>query len=409
MINPLTLKQDFPILSRLINGKSLIYLDNASTTQKPQSVINALTEFYEQHNANIHRGIYTLSEESTDLYEKSRKTTQQFINAQHAEEIIFTRNTTESINLVAKTWGNQNIQKGDHILVSALEHHSNLVPWQELCREKSAILDVIPMNADGTLMLDQLDTLITKQTKLIAITHISNVLGTIVPIEKIIQKAHAVGALILIDAAQSTPHMPIDVQSLGCDFLVFSGHKMLGPTGVGILYGQREILSAMPPFLHGGDMVLEVSQQKASWNALPYKFEAGTPNIADVVAFEKAVTYLTNIGLDNIRQHETTLLTYALGKLAEIPGLTLYGPQNTKRQAGIISFNIDGVHAHDTASIFNETNVCIRSGHHCSQPIMNTLGVSSTARMSFYLYNSTDDIDAAISAIENVKKTFKKA
>lgn len=406
MFNPLTYKKDFPIFNRLINGKPLIYLDNASTTQKPKCMIDALTHFYTHTNANIHRGIHALSEEATQQYEETRTAVQKFINAQSPEAIIFTRNTTEAINLIAKTWSTQNISKGDHILVSALEHHSNLVPWQELAREKSAILDIIPLNDDGTLQLKSLDTLLTEKTKLVAITHISNVLGTIVPIKEIIKKAHKKGSLVLVDAAQSIPHIPIDVQDLNCDFLAFSSHKMLGPTGVGVLYGKKEILEKMPPFIHGGDMVLEVSQYRANWNAPPWKFEAGTPNIADVVAFKSAIEYLQKIGLKNIENHEKELLTYALQKLSTIKEVIIYGPKNPEKQSGIISFNIRGVHAHDIASIFNESGIAIRSGHHCCQPLINRLNVSSTARMSFYFYNTKEDIDHAIEAIKHVKQIF---
>lgn len=407
MIDPQKIKKDFPIFERRINGKPLVYLDNASTSQKPRVVIEALVKFYETMNANIHRGIHTLSEEATAAYEESREVVADFINAFDSSEIIFTRNTTESINLVAYSWGEHNIQKGDVITVSALEHHSNLVPWQELCKRKGAFLMVIPLNEDGTLKITGLDKFINDRTKLVAITQMSNVLGTITPLAKIIEAAKKVGAVTVVDAAQSVAHCPIDVQKMDCDFLAFSSHKMCGPTGVGVLYGKLNLLEKMEPFLFGGDMVKEVRPYEASFHDVPWKFEAGTPNIADVVAFKSAIHYLKNIGMQNILEHDQKLLKYAREKLAQLSGINLYGPADILQSGGILSFNIPGVHAHDVGSILNEDGVAIRTGHHCCQPLMQRLKVPATARMSFYFYNSEEDIDVAFEALKKVYEIFK--
>ncbi len=407
MIKPEVLKKDFPILGRSVNGKPLVYLDNASTTQKPASVINAITEYYLNMNANIHRGIHTLSEEATEAYEASRGKVAAFINAKSAEEIIFTKNATEAINLVAASFGEKNVKEGDVVVVTELEHHSNLVPWQELCRRKGAYLRAIPVNPDGTLQTENLERIIDEKTKIVAVTQMSNVLGTITPLEKIIKAAHAVGAVTVIDAAQGVPHLGLDVQKLQCDFAAFSAHKMLGPTGVGVLYGKRALLSQMPPFMFGGDMVKEVSSMRADWNDLPWKFEAGTPNIEGVVAFGKALEYIGNMGFKAILEHDQELLGYARTRLAQLPGVILYGPRDTKNAGGILSFNVLGVHPHDVGSILNNEGVAIRSGHHCCQPLMQRLGVLATARMSFYFYNSKEDIDTAVTAIEKVSQIFK--
>jgi len=407
MLKAEILKKDFPILSRSVNGKPLVYLDNASTSQKPCSVVKALSDFYFTMNANIHRGIHTLSEEATEAYETSRKKVAQFINAKEAEEIIFTKNATEAINLVARSYGDKYIKENDVVVVTALEHHSNLVPWQELCKRKGAYLRVIPIYDDGTLDLSKLDKIIDSKTKIVAVTQMSNVLGTITDLPKIIAAAHAVGAVALIDAAQGIAHMGIDVQKLQCDFAAFSGHKMLGPNGVGVLYGKRAILEQMPPFLFGGDMVREVSQTSATFNDLPYKFEAGTPPIAEVCALTAAIEYIEKVGLKNILEHDRELLAYARKKLEQMPGVILYGPKNIENAGGILSFNVLGVHPHDVGSILNDQGVAIRSGHHCCQPLMQRLGVSATARMSFYLYNTKEDIDAAASALKKVFEIFK--
>lgn len=406
-MNIQALKKDFPILQQKIKGKSLVYLDNASTSQKPLVVIKALEEFYLTSNANIHRGIHTLSERATEAYEKTRTHVAKFINAAESAEIIFTRNATEAINLVAYTWCEQNIYSGDEIVVSALEHHSNLVPWQQVCLKKKANLKVIPINKDGTLDLSKLESLITEKTKLVAVTQMSNALGTVVPLEKIIARARMVGAKILVDGAQGIPHLGIDVQKLDIDFLAFSAHKMLGPTGVGILYGKRELLENMPPFLFGGEMILEVDQFESRWNQIPWKFEAGTPNIADVVAFDSALSYIEKIGFDFIKEQDRKLLAYARAKLSILPGIEIYGPKDSAHSSGILSFNIPGVHPHDVGSILSEEGVAIRAGHHCAQPLLASLGIFATARMSFYFYNTEEDIDAAFDALKKVYQLFK--
>lgn len=405
MLNPLQLKKEFPIFDRTVNGKPLVYLDNASTTQKPQSVLDELLRFYSTMNANIHRGVHTLSEEATTAYEHVREQVRTFLNAADAAEIIFTRNTTESINLVASTYGEQNIYSGDVIVVSALEHHSNLVPWQQLCQKKGAELKIIPMMEDGTLDLSGLDELIDERCKIVAVTQVSNVLGTVVPLKKIIEAAHRAGAIVLVDGAQGVPHCGVNVQELDCDFLAFSAHKMFGPTGVGVLYGKKKLLEDMPPFLFGGDMVKEVDEHHANWNDLPWKFEAGTPNIGGVVAFGKAIEFLQSLNMNEVQAHEATLVRYAREKLAQFPDLRILGPASS---AGAVSFHIPGVHPHDVASILNEAGVAIRAGHHCAQPTMKRLQVPATSRMSFSVYTTTDDIDAAIEALKDVYKIFKR-
>lgn len=410
MLNSQQLKLDFPLLSRVINGKKLTYLDNASTSQKPQSVIDAITDYYTNHNANIHRAVYTLAEEATLAYEGAREAVRKFINAARMEEIVFTRNTTEAINLVAYSWGMTNLKPNDTVMVSALEHHSNLVPWQEVCRKTGATLKVIPLSNNPeqqyTLDLEWFRKNADASLKILAITQASNTTGTIVPVKEFINIAHSHGARVLIDGAQSVPHMPVDVQNLDCDFLAFSSHKMLGPTGVGVLYGKKEILEKMPPFLFGGDMIHEVHQHNASWNKLPWKFEAGTPNIADVIGFHEAIKYLKNIGIEKIAAHDQELVIYAKEQLKGIPQIIIHAPKNTKEMTGIISFEIPGVHPHDIAEIFNSEGVAIRGGHHCAQPLMETLNISSTARMSFYIYNTKEDIDTAIEGIKKVMKIF---
>lgn len=407
MLDAYKLKSDFPILSRQIKGKTLVYLDNASTTQKPKSVIQAITDYYENTNANIHRGIHTLSEEATEAYENVRLQTAKFINAASEREIVFTRNTTEAINLVAFTWGEMNIKEGDEIIVSAVEHHSNLVPWQELCKRKKAKLLIIPLKADYTLDMEAYKQLLSANTKLVAISAMSNVLGLVPNIHKIVTEAHKFNAKVLLDGAQFVAHRPTDVQKIDCDFLVFSSHKMLGPTGLGILYAKEEILEKMPPFLFGGDMVKVVDQKSASWNDIPWKYEGGTPNIADTIAFGKTLEFLEEIGLENIAKHDAKLLKYAKEKFSKYSQINLHTPQNLEDAGAVLSFTIEGVHPHDIASIFNEEAVAIRSGHHCAQPLMERLGVPATARMSFYLYNSEADIDRAEIALQNVLKIFK--
>lgn len=407
MLDPQAIKSHFPILSRKIKGKTLVYLDNASTTQKPKSVIKAITDYYENTNANIHRGIHTLSEEATEAYEKVRLQTAKFINARSDREIVFTRNATEAINLVAYTWGESNIKEGDAIIVSAAEHHSNLVPWQQLCKRKKAKLLIIPLKTDYTLDMEVYKQILSAKTKLVAISAMSNVLGLVPNIHEIITEAHKVNAKVLLDGAQFVAHRPTDVQNLDCDFLVFSSHKMLGPTGLGILYAKEEILAQMPPFLFGGDMVKVVDQQGATWNDLPWKYEAGTPNIADTIAFGKAMEFLEEIGMENIAKHDAELLKYAKEIFDKYPQVHLHSPQNSEIAGSVLSFSIKGIHPHDIASIFNEEAVAIRSGHHCAQPLMEHLGVPATARMSFYLYNSEEDIDKAEIALQNVLKIFR--
>ncbi len=413
MFDPHLIKKDFPILSRMIENKPLVYLDSASTSQKPKSVIDAITNYYANSNANIHRGVYTIAQEADAAYEATRESVKTFINAKSTEEIIFTRNTTEGINLVAYTWAEQNIHEGDIIIVSALEHHSSLIPWQQVAIKKNAKLAVIPLsrNPETPYLLDMewLKKYLTenKSVKLIAITHASNVTGTINPIKEIASLAHQLGsAKILIDGAQSTAHLPIDVQDLDCDFFAFSSHKMLGPTGVGVLYGKKNLLEEMPPFLFGGDMIREVHQRDATWNDLPWKFEAGTQNIADVIAFKEAITYLTNLGMENVRQHEQKLIAYARAKLENIKNLKLHIPKNDTDMTGVISFAISGIHPHDIAEVLNSKNVCIRGGNHCAKPLMESISVPATARISFSVYNTEEDIDVAIEAILKAKKIF---
>ena len=406
MLNPIKIKEDFPIFKRKINGHPIIFLDNASSTEKPKCVIDAIKDCYENYYANIHRGIYSLSEEATEAYESARSKTSKFINAKSEKEIIFTRNATEAINLVAYSWGNKFIKKGDEIILSVMEHHSNLVPWQELAAKKGAKLKIIPLKKDFTLDFDAYKKLLSKKTRLLSLTWMSNVLGTINPVKKFIKEAKKYGATVLIDGAQSVPHLETNVQDLGCDFLVFSSHKMLGPTGVGVLYGKTGMLEKMPPFLYGGDMIREVTQFKSTYNELPWKFEAGTPNIADVIAFKNAIEYIEKIGLKNIEAHEKELLSYAKEKFSKYKKVHMYSPK-TELSGGILSFNIEGVHPHDAATIFNEQNVCIRASQHCAAPLMKALNIGSTNRMSFYVYNTKEDIDMAEKALKNVLKIFK--
>jgi len=403
-----TIKKEFPIFQRRVGGKPLVYLDNASTTHKPRSVIAAISDFYTLHNSNIHRGIHTLSEEATELYEETRKATARFINAEVPEEIIFTRNCTESINLVARTWGTTFVRRGDEIIVSALEHHANLVPWQELCREKKAKLLVIPLTAERELDMGAYQKLLSKKTRLVCVTAQSNVLGIRPDIKVIIKKAHDVGAIVLVDGAQSVGHRPTNVQSLGCDFFAFSAHKMLGPTGVGVLYGKYELLEEMPPFMVGGDMVATVEQHKAFYREVPWRFEAGTPNIADVVAFRAALDFLTEVDLEKIDAHDRALWTSAhqmLGTHSRVRTLVSEKCSATS----VLPFIIDGVHPHDIATIFNSEGVAIRSGLHCAEPLHARMGIPASARMSFYLYNTPEDIVAADRAIRKIFRIFSTA
>jgi cysteine desulfurase/selenocysteine lyase len=402
------IRKDFPILEREVRGTRLVYLDNAATTQKPKAVIDALVHYYSYYNSNVHRAVYALSEEATSAYEGARRKVARFINAPTPECVIFTRNATEALNLVAYSWARWNIRPGDEILLTEMEHHSNLVPWQMVARERDAILRFIPVDtSSGKLVLDDLDDLITEKTRLVSVTHMSNVLGTINPVKELARRAHAVGALMVVDGAQSVPHLPVDVQELECDFLAFSGHKMLGPTGIGVLFGRYEVLEAMEPFLGGGDMIREVWLDRASWNQLPYKFEAGTPNIADAIALGVAVDYLEGIGMGAVRSHEVALTRYALDVLLGFgKEITIYGPQDPSERGGVISFNFADIHPHDLGTILDGEGVAIRAGHHCCQPLMRKLGVAATARASFYIYNLPEEVDALARALKRAKEIF---
>jgi cysteine desulfurase/selenocysteine lyase len=396
-------KKDFPIFATQPN---LVYLDSAATSLKPKCVIDAVAKYYSEYSANIHRGIYDLSERATEAYENVRTLAKNFLNARSEKEIIFTRGTTEGINLVARTWGAQNLRSGDEILLSIMEHHSNIVPWQMIARAKNAVIKFVEINKDGTLDMKQLSKLLTKRTRIVSITAVSNSLGTINPIKLIVQKAHAVGAKVLVDAAQGAPHMPIDVQHLDCDFLVLSGHKMCGPTGVGVLYVREKILEKMEPLFGGGDMIREVYRTHAKWNDLPYRFEAGTPPIAEVIGLGEAIKYLQIIGMNAVREHEKKILKYAIKTLGKIQGVTMYGPLDPEIQSGVLSFNVDGVHGHDIADIFNDSHVAVRAGHHCTMPLMEVLKVPATVRASFYIYSTKEDVDKLAKAIKKVKKIF---
>ncbi|HEY7506750.1 MAG TPA: cysteine desulfurase [Nitrososphaera sp.] len=408
-LNVKKIRQDFPILKRkVMGGKQLVYLDNAATTQKPLAVINAITDYYTNYNSNIHRAVHQMAEEATIAYEETRKKIARFINARHTDEIIFTRNTTEAINLVSYSWGRANVNKGDKIVITEIEHHSNIVPWQILTQEKGASLEYIGVDDSGYLKMHEYEKyLASKKVKLVSVSQMSNVLGTIVPIEKIIKMSHERGIPVLVDGAQSVPHMPVDVQKMDCDFMAFSAHKMLGPTGVGVLYVKREILEKMPPFMGGGDMIKEVHKYETRYNDLPYKFEGGTPNIADVIGFAAALDYLSNIGMDKVREHEIEITKYALDRVAGVKGVTLYGPPNAHDRGGVVSFNIGDIHPHDLATIMNDRGVAIRSGHHCAQVLMERLDVSATSRASFYIYNTKEEIDTFIGALHEARRLFK--
>lgn len=401
------IQKQFPILKRKINGKPLVYLDNASTSQKPTVVLAALQKYYTTSNANIHRGIHTLSEEATTQYENTRKKVAKFINTKNEEELIFTKNCTEAINIVCISWAKTHITTGDEIIVSALEHHANLVPWQELAKEKNAVLKIIPLNADYLLDLSAYEKMLSKKTKLVCVTAQSNVTGTIVPIKKITAMAHAIGAKVLADGAQIVGHSKVNVRDIDCDFLAFSAHKMLGPTGVGVLYAKQRLMEEMTPYMYGGDMVETVGEQTATYRTGPWKFEAGTPNIADVIAFGAAIDYLENIGLAAIVAHDRELLVYAKKIFSRYPAVKIFSPSRSQDAGNVLSFTVNGVHPHDIATIFNEAGVAIRSGLHCAEPLAVRLGVSATARISFYLYNTKKDIDVAEKALKNVFKIFK--
>ncbi|HEX2988111.1 MAG TPA: cysteine desulfurase [Chloroflexota bacterium] len=398
-------KADFPILARQINGKPLTYLDSTATAQKPQVVIDSMVDYYTRYNANIHRGIYTMAEEATAAYEDARKRLGRFIGAQSAKEVIFTRNTTEAINLVAQTWGRQNLKHGDAVLLTEMEHHSNLVPWFILAEQIGFSIRYIPITPDGQLDLSVLPQVLTERTKLVSLVHVSNVLGTINPVRKIADEAHKVGALCLVDGAQSVPHMPVNVQSLGCDFLALSGHKMAGPTGSGALWGRKHLLEDMPPFMGGGEMIRNVTYEGARWNELPWKYEAGTPAIAEGIGLGAAVDYLQGLGMDKVRAHEETLTAYAMERLHAMRGVTIYGPAAEKR-GGVIAFNLEKIHPHDMAAILDQDGIAIRAGHHCAQPLHHKLGIPASARASFYVYNDASDVDRLIASLERAQAFF---
>ena len=401
------IRRDFPILKREVaSGAQLVYLDNAATSQRPVQVLAEITRFYRDHNANIHRGVHTLSVEATELYEQARAKVARFIGASDPREIIFTRNTTEAINLVAHSWARKFLKAGDEVVVSEIEHHSNIVPWQMLRDERGIVLRYIPMLPDGTLDLDAMQSIITERTRLVAITAMSNALGTIVPLDVIVARAKAVGAVVLVDGAQSVPHMPVDVEALGVDFLAFSGHKMLAPFGIGVLWGRLALLDSMDPFMGGGDMILTVSMEQSTWADVPAKFEAGTPNVGDAVALGAAVDYLSALGMDEVRRHEREITDYALRRLADVPGVSIFGVPDAEHRGGVISFELEGVHPHDIGQVLDTKGVAIRTGHHCAQPVMLALNVPATARASFYIYNTTAEVDALASGLEEVGRFF---
>lgn len=396
------IREHFPVLNREVKGRPLVYFDNAATSQKPQEVIDALLNYYSNYNANIHRGIHTLAEEATAAFEETRDAVQQFIHSPSREQIIFTRGTTEGINLVAYTWGRQNIKAGDEIVISTMEHHSNIVPWQILCEEKGAILKIIPINDAGELLMDAYQKLLGPKTKLVSVVHASNVLGTINPVKQIIELAHAAGAVVLVDGAQSAVHLDIDVQEMDCDFFAFSAHKVYGPTGVGILYGKKKILESMPVFMGGGEMIKEVTFAKTTYNDLPYKFEAGTPNIADTVAFKAALLFLKNTGKEKIRKHEHELLLYATSRLEQIPGLRVIG--RAKEKVSVISFVIENAHPQDIGILLDNRGIAVRTGHHCAEPLMQRFSIPGTIRASFAVYNTQEEVDKLVSGLQKAIK-----
>ena len=404
MFDVKAIRQDFPILHQQVNGKPLVYLDNSATSQKPLSVIEAMDRYYREYNANVHRGIYYISEKASEAYETARKKVGRFINARSWREVIFTRNATESINLVAYTWGQANLKAGDVILTSEMEHHANLVPWQQLAARTGVTVKYIPIDERGCLDMPAFDALLTAEVKLVTITQMSNTLGTLTPIGDIVQKAHAVGALVLLDGAQAVPHMPTDVQAFDCDFLAFSGHKMLGPTGIGVLWGRKEILAEMPPFMTGGDMIKKVTYECSDWNDLPWKFEAGTPSIAEAIGLGYAVDYLNEIGMHNVRQHEIALTTYALKRLNQVEGIRIYGPHEPTSRGGAIAFTLGDIHPHDVAAVLDREGIAVRAGHHCTMPLHAKLGLQATTRASFYIYNFREEVDRLAEGLDKTRE-----
>ncbi|BBL80309.1 cysteine desulfurase [Rubrobacter xylanophilus] len=404
MYDVLKVRRDFPILEREVNGRRLIYLDSAATSQKPRRVLRTLTEYYERHNANIHRGVHRLAEEATGLYEEARRKVARFIGAPDARGLVFTRGTTEGINLVAHAWARKFLREGDEVVLTVSEHHSNLVPWQLAARDTGARLRFVPIREDGTLDMEAAERIIGPRTRLVGCVHASNVLGTVNPVGRLAELAHESGALMLVDGAQSAPHLPVDVNALGCDFFAASGHKMLGPTGVGFLWARPELLEEMDPFLGGGEMIREVHLERSTWNEIPHKFEAGTMNIAQAIGLGAAVDYLNTLGMENVREHERRLGEYARRRLSEIEGLTVYGP--AEGRTGVVAFNVPGVHPHDLSQLLDQEGIAIRSGHHCCQPLMRHLRVVATARASLYLYNTEEEVDALVGAISRAREFF---
>lgn len=400
------IRKHFPVLNQEINGHPLVYLDSAATSQKPQQVIDAIRNYYEHDNSNVHRGVHTLGNRATEGYEGARDKVRTFINATSREEIIFTRGTTTSLNIVAQSYGRANVGEGDEIVITHMEHHSNIIPWQQLAKEKGATLKYIDLEADGTLSLEKAREVITEKTKIVAIMHVSNVLGTMNPIQEITEIAHANGAVMVVDGAQAAPHMKVDVQKLDCDFYAFSGHKMGGPTGIGVLYGKKELLEQMEPVEFGGEMIDFVGLYESTWKELPWKFEGGTPIIAGAIGLGAAIDYLEEIGLDHIERHEHELAAYAMKRMSEVEGLTIYGPLDPEKRAGLVTFNLNDVHPHDLATVLDMHGIAVRAGHHCAQPLMKWLDVSATARASFYIYNTEEDVDRLVDGLRIAKEYF---
>lgn len=397
-------REDFPLLRQEVRGRPLVYLDSAATAQKPRAVIDAIVRFYEHDNANVHRGVHVLSERATEAYEGARETVREFINAKDVREIVFVRGTTEAINLVAQTYGRKNVGPGDEVLITHMEHHANIVPWRMLCEQTGATLRVIPVDDRGELVLDAVDALLTEKTRILAVTHVSNALGTVNPVKELTRKAHAKGIPVLVDGAQSVTHFPVDVQDLGCDFYAFSGHKMFGPTGIGVLYGRLERLESMPPYQGGGDMILSVTMEKITYNRVPHRFEAGTPNLEGAVGLAAAIRYLKGLGMEAIAAHDRALMAYATQALEAVPGLRLVG--TAREKAGVLSFTLEDIHPHDVGTILDREGICIRTGHHCAQPVMQHFKVPATARASLALYNTREDVDALVRGLHKVREVF---
>lgn len=401
-------RADFPILRREVNGRPLVYLDSAASSQKPRQVIDALVDYYERLNANVHRGVHTLSVEATDAFEAARERVGRFVGATDPAEVIFTRNATEGLNLVAACWGRENLRPGDEVLATTLEHHSSLVPWQRVAQETGATLRLLPLLPDGTLDLARFEALLSSRTRVVAMAHASNVLGTILPVAEVAERAHAVGALVVVDGAQSVPHLATDVARLGADFLAFSGHKVLAPMGIGVLWGRRALLEAMPPFLGGGGMIREVHDDRATWAPLPEKFEAGTPNVADAVALAAAIDYLDALGMDAVREHEVALTKYALERLGALRDVAVYGPPRAQDRTGLVSFNLEGVHPHDVGTVLDEAGIAVRAGHHCTQPLHRSLDLAASVRASFYVYNRADEVDQLVDALAVARGLYRR-